>query len=306
MSGRGHARIGIALIYHGLAARAGDRDRELLPPVDTRLFDEQLRHLKAAYHVVRPSELLAAAAERRPGSPVPVAVTFDDDLRSHAELAAPALDRAGVAAGFFLSGASLDRPHSFWWEDLQTLVDRGGEPRRLESMAALELEPAFRRRPRAIHEVAASIEALPPERLEAVAAELRALAGEQPVDRWFTSADVAELGRDFEIGFHTLRHHRLPQLSDAQLDNALHEGRERLEAAVGNALTMISYPHGRADTRIARAARRAGFVLGFTTVTAAVRSDTDSLLVPRVRARGGSAESFVASLADVVAAACHS
>src|SRR3954451_23889053 len=116
------ARIGIAVIYHGLGARDGDRAYELAPAVGTRLFDEQLRHLQAHYHVVRPSELLNAAAERRPGSPVPVALTFDDDLRAHTELAAPALERAGVGAGFFLCGASLDRPTSFWWEDLQALV----------------------------------------------------------------------------------------------------------------------------------------------------------------------------------------
>ena len=54
-----------------------------------------------------------------------MAITFDDDLRSHVDFAAPLLARVGATATFFLSGSSLDDPNRFWWERLQEAFDRG-------------------------------------------------------------------------------------------------------------------------------------------------------------------------------------
>ena len=64
-------------------------------------------------------DLPAAARARRPGEPVPVALTFDDDLPSHREHAAPVLARHGAPATAFLCGA--DGP--FWWQLLQRAID---------------------------------------------------------------------------------------------------------------------------------------------------------------------------------------
>jgi hypothetical protein len=44
----------------------------------------------------------------------------------------------------------------------------------------------------------------------------------------------------------------------------LTEGRAELESLLGHRLTMIAYPHGKADTRVADAARAAAFDYGFT------------------------------------------
>src|SRR5689334_13539494 len=80
--------VGVAIVYHGLAERAGDPARELSAPHGRAQFRAQLAHLAAHYRPVAPSELRAAAGRRRRGARIPVAVTLDDDLRSHVEIAA--------------------------------------------------------------------------------------------------------------------------------------------------------------------------------------------------------------------------
>jgi peptidoglycan/xylan/chitin deacetylase (PgdA/CDA1 family) len=91
---------------------------------------------------------------------------------------------------------------------------------------------------------------------------------------------LAEAG--FEIGFHTRRHDLLPQLSDELLAAAMTDGRREVAAAAGREVTVISYPHGAADERVAAAARTAGYRLGFTAARQAARPTDDPHLVGRV------------------------
>ena len=99
--------------------------REISAAVSLHNFERQLRHLRRRYRVVPASCLAEAAAARTRGRRVPVAITFDDDLPSHLSHAAPALRRARLSATFFLSGAGLNGPFSFWWQLLQRAWDRG-------------------------------------------------------------------------------------------------------------------------------------------------------------------------------------
>jgi peptidoglycan/xylan/chitin deacetylase (PgdA/CDA1 family) len=276
-------RIGVAIMYHGIADETGDPASELVPPHGIKLFESQLRHLRSQFRLVPASELLAAAGGRRRGERFPAAVTFDDDLRSHARAAMPALRRLGAPATFFLCGASLDRPHRFWWETLQAAFDRdkGGAVRRVveQRCGRLPGAPAVP----LIRRLAAAIEQLRPDDRESVTAELEALAGPPPQDAGMSVADVQALAEEgFEIGFHTLRHHRLTALEDDELFHALREGLERLEGPIGSRPTLISYPHGRADARVATAARAAGFRYGFTSRPEAVTCESDPRLLGRV------------------------
>lgn len=277
--------MGVALVYHRVGELTGDARHELMPALGLRLFEAQLGHLRENYRVVPPSALLDAARERQPGDRFPVAITFDDDLPSHLEIAAPALARVGLPAAFFLCGACVDGSHGFWWEDLQALVDRWQAlPSRLRSLPEVDLAPALQKAPRAIHRIAEFIERLPPERRDSVARELRSLAANS--HRGLSPGDVGALaGARFEIGFHTRRHYLLSTLSDGALRAAMDEGREQLETLVGRRLTMIAYPHGKADGRVAEAARAAGYELGFTAVPASVGAATkDPLMIGRVEA----------------------
>ncbi len=288
LSGR---RAGLVLVYHALAERNGDRARELVPAHAVELVERQLRHLLSRYRVVRAEELLEAVRARRRGGRFPVAVTFDDDLASHVEHAVPVLRRTGVPATFFLCGASLERPFSFWWQDLQRAVDLG-----------LPLPVASS----TIRERAARIEAMVADERAAVAERLRAEAGRLPRDAGMRAAQVAELvAAGFDVGFHTRRHDRLTGLGDAALAAALTDGRADLEAVVGRPLTLIAYPHGKADERVATAAAAAGFALGFTGQYEPVTAASPPLLLGRIEPAFGSAGAFSLQAVRALAMRAH-
>ncbi len=277
-------RAGAIVVYHRVGGDvSGDPGLEILPAVSLGDFTRQLRHLRRRYRVVPASDILDAVARRRRGARFPIAITFDDDLESHVSDALPALRREGLPATFFLGGSTLDGPRSFWWSDLQRavdgrLLDRDGLPH----VPASDLGAALDRAPKAIFRVAAAIEQLDPPQHREVADALRAAAG-PPTENGLRADGVRALADGgCAIGFHTIDHDPLPTLSDAELARAVSEGRERLAEAAGHPVDLIAYPHGKADERVAAAARGAGFRRGYITGRRSVTTDADPLLLPRV------------------------
>jgi peptidoglycan/xylan/chitin deacetylase (PgdA/CDA1 family) len=280
LSGR---RAGLVLAYH----RIGDPHQRwdeggLNPRLGKSFFEAQLRHLSARYRVVPASELLSAVQSRRRGERFPVAITFDDDLPSHARDAMPILKRVGVPATFFVSGASLNGPFSFWWERVERAMDRGA----LSEAELREMVPAqsgARDRRGELRRIAEDIELMAPDERESLSEELGKRAGPDPPDAGLREADLRALvDSGFEIGFHTLRHPNLASLDGPQLELAMTEGRERIAAAIGRELSSIAYPGGKWDQRTPEAARAAGYRLGFTTDPEPVLPDSDPLCIGRV------------------------
>ena len=231
-----------------------------MPGITAAALERHLRHLRRSYELVPASQLHRAMLARRRGRPIPIAVTFDDDLASHLEVAAPLLRRLACPATFFLTGAGLDGAHGFWWQRLQAAADRGLDPRpalRAVGSAARRRRAAARRPRRGRRAVARGG---PRRRGEA----LSQLIGEDPPAYRLTRSQVRELAQaGFEIGFHTRDHRPLPELTDDELVRALDDGRAALEEVTGRRLTYLAYPHGRADERVAAAARAAGYTDGF-------------------------------------------
>jgi peptidoglycan/xylan/chitin deacetylase (PgdA/CDA1 family) len=276
-------RAGVVIVHHRVGGESGDPGLEILAAVSNSVFRRQLHHLRRHYRVVAAAELPDAVRSRRRGQRFPVAITFDDDLASHVREAVPALRQAGLTATFFLGGAALHGPHSFWWEDLQRVIDgRLVAPDGIPFVREADVRPALERSPRAILDLAGAIVRLEPRQKAEVAAALRAAAGPPAADGGLRAPDVrtiVEVG--CTVGFHTLRHDALPSLSDTELEQALREGREALAAVTGRCPELIAYPHGKADKRVADAAAAAGFALGFTTARGAVTAETDPLTIPR-------------------------
>jgi peptidoglycan/xylan/chitin deacetylase (PgdA/CDA1 family) len=294
------SRVGVVLVYHRVGGEtSGNEDLEILAAVGREEFKRQLAHLRRHYRVVPATQILDAVRERRRFARFPVAITFDDDLPEQAREALPALTAAGLTATFFLTGASLEGPHTFWWEDLQRAVDTGV----LDGLPHVDVAPTIAREPRAILDATGAIVRLSPPQREDVIARLRQVVGPPPESSGLRADQVRELVQaGCTVGFHTRDHVVLPSLSDAQLDHALTEGRRELESAAGEPTTLIAYPHGKADDRVAAAARAAGFSLGFTTARGATTPETDPMLVPRTVA-DLSASALSLRLARLVAGA---
>jgi peptidoglycan/xylan/chitin deacetylase (PgdA/CDA1 family) len=286
-------RAGLVVVYHGV--HLDGRRRPALPPaLPVSQLAAELRHLRGSYAVVPASGILEAAASRRRGRRFPVAVTFDDDLTSHAQLAAPALRALGLPASFFLCGASLDGPHAFWWERLARLPPGAANMEWLGSTVGARVGES-------LDAAAAAIERLAPGDRDGVARALLERAGPDPPDAGMRAHDVQALAQTrFELGFHTLRHHPLTGLDDAALATALEEGRDRLAAAAGWPLALLAYPHGRADARVAGAARRAGYRRAFTADAVAVRPTDDPLLLGRMHGGGPTLGHFALRLVQAL------
>jgi hypothetical protein len=129
----------------------------------------------------------------------------------------------------------------------------------------------------------ASIERLSREEREDISERLAVLAGPDPPDAGLRKKAVRELAdAGCDVGFHTLNHDRLVDLGDADLRAALTDGRDSLADAAGRTIEMISYPHGAANIRVAEAVTQAGYRVGFTVTSEAVREPIDHRLVPRI------------------------
>lgn len=259
-------RVGLALCYHRVGDPQGQAGWALVPALGTRLFADQLRHVRARYRLVRAGELAEAIATRRRGQRFPLAVTFDDDLAAHGETAR-LLRHLDAPATFFLGG----NPGPFFWQALQAALDAGLAPDdpllpRVENPTPHRLAEAIRARPR--------------DEREALTAALLE-RGARPEAGLREDGVRALAAAGFEIGFHTRDHEALDRLADDALDRALTDGRERLEELAGAPLRTIAYPFGIADARIARAARAAGYDAGFTLDARPVTAAGDPMLMGR-------------------------
>jgi peptidoglycan/xylan/chitin deacetylase (PgdA/CDA1 family) len=282
-------------MYHGLVERTEDIDHELVPAITAALFQRQLRHLKRHYRPVPASSFHRAIEERRRGDRFPVAVTFDDDLRSHTAIALPVLDSAGLVATFFLNGTSLHEPHSYWWERLKRVPASALSP----IADTLAHQHNIRTQPE-LSELSRAIRQLPPPARADIEIRLSEVAGADPVDAGLRAADVEQLVRaGMEIGFHTLHHHDLMLLSRSELARAMREGLDTLEELAARPIEVIAYPYGAADAHVADAAREAGFSAGYLADHRASTLDGDRLLTGRVgpsSSLGGFACRFVLEL----------
>jgi peptidoglycan/xylan/chitin deacetylase (PgdA/CDA1 family) len=301
VASRSAGKTAVVLGYHSVGAVAGDPRRELVPILAAGVFRDQLEHLAQRYEVVALAELQVRQHARSAGDRVPAALTFDDDLSGHLQFAAPALSERGMPATFYLTGRTLDGPDPFWWQDLQAIADSG--PRGLQDMRdRLATEWPWAGDAGDLHDLARTIEGLPPTETDAVARRLRELTTGVSPDPGLSAAAIRELAAGgFEIGFHTRRHHLLPPMSERELAEAMHEGRDALQAVAGRPLNSIAYPHGRADLRVGHAAAQAGYETGVMWTGGAVRETASRLLLDRTDAWADSVEAFAWRLARVVA-----
>jgi peptidoglycan/xylan/chitin deacetylase (PgdA/CDA1 family) len=83
-------------------------------------------------------------------------------------------------------------------------------------------------------------------------------------ERHLRAAEIAALAAEgVGIGSHGIRHADWTRLRDYDLATELAASRWWLESTVGGRVDAVSYPWGRVDARVARAAKRAGYRLGF-------------------------------------------
>ena len=286
---------GAALVLHAVGDAPGDGAYEIDPPFGVQHLDALVGYLAERYALVTAAELFPRARARAPGERIPVALTFDDDLPSHRDRAAPVLARHGARATAFLCAAE----EPFWWQHLQAALDLGRvRPAYLPEVDGRIVADVLERRPFAIQRLARAMEELAPPQRDLVTARLACLGN---VARQHLGLDgMRALLRDgWELGFHTRRHDVLPALDAEDLEVAVAEGRERFP---GPAPRTFAYPHGKAGGREEAAVRRAGYEAAFTGAAGVLRDDTDPFLIPRLQPHPRSLSRFALELARTLAA----
>lgn len=294
-------RAGVVLMYHRIEPRRGDPLKDLSPALHRDSFEAHLRHLVKHYRVVSAAEVRSVARDRRRGARFPVAVTFDDDSRTHIDHALPLLKQFGVTATFFLNGISLGSPRAYWWELVEMARADGGRWEDVLPPEVYDRAQATTTGEASAIEISYAVQAMAPEDRrswsDALARRLRA----DPEDSGIRADEIRRL-RDhgFGIGFHGTNHEPLALLNEATARSELSAGRARLEQAAGCPIEMIAYPFGSVNSRVAELASAEGFRLGFTVQEVAVADHSHPLLLGRVDANIESVATFGRRLLSVL------
>jgi peptidoglycan/xylan/chitin deacetylase (PgdA/CDA1 family) len=95
---------------------------------------------------------------------------------------------------------------------------------------------------------------------------------------WAQVEEMAEAGMTF--GSHSITHSHLPELGDEELSQELLDSRRAIAERLGSC-TMLAYPFGHWDARVAAAAKAAGYSFAFT-LPRAHQSGTTPWSIPRI------------------------
>jgi peptidoglycan/xylan/chitin deacetylase (PgdA/CDA1 family) len=253
----------LVLLYHRVVPD-GTADAGIIPTVTRTHLRQHIDVLQRLGRIVPLSDLVLPSSTTRE---IRFAITFDDDDRAHAKEALPVLVEKGVPATFFLSGRQLHGRGPYWWDLLQAVIEQKG------------LE--YVRRQLGVHgesprQIAEQCEGTP------LIGKIESLAGDFPVDTVIDGEEILRLSvSGMEIGFHTVQHPVLVNLEGDRLDEAVSFGCRELSAFVGRPVDLLAYPHGRADDRVALAARRAGYRAAFVTGGRPVSARADNFLLGR-------------------------
>ena len=236
--------VGLVLVYHRVGPN-GPMPHEVVPTLSSALFRRQLEALARLGDVVPASQLLEPP---RPGQRPRFCVTFDDDHVGHVQHALPILNSLGVRATFFLSGRNLHGLRPYWWTYLEESIRSKGLAFTGQTLGLPGKTPA---------DLASALEGTPlADRLH----EVLPTSLESPM----VAADVRRLSdAGMTIGFHTLHHTRVSDLSGSDLDRVMTEGLGEVASAANAEVNLLAYPYGRANPAAADAAERAGFRAAF-------------------------------------------
>lgn len=277
--------------------------------VSPERFDEQLEVLVTDGEVVSVHELVAERRRRVRGEHRPTfAVTFDDGYVDNLTAALPVLERWNVPATVFIPTGYTDTP-SFWWDRVAALTmdTVNTDDDVLAAAETAGVRPAgFDARPvdrKALHDAVYDLLAADRSAVDTVLDRFEAaLPNRVPLDlRPMTSAELREFAAHplITIGAHTTTHPDLMSVDDDGVDAELGANTTTLDTLLGPADRVLAYPHGRADRRVARRARQAGFEIALTTDEKWVSGLDSAMHVPRLHPQEMDRDTFRRYLAEV-------
>lgn len=272
------------LIYH----RVLPAPDPLFPgEVDAQTFDSQMALAAGNFNVLP----LADAVERLRHGALPgraLSVTFDDGYADNHTIALPVLQRHKVTATFFVATGFLNGGRM--WNDAVIEVVRQAQDPILDltpvSLASYPAETYPQKRAAAIAIIAALKYLHPEQRAERVDRLVEFTATKLPAGVMMSDAQVRGLRQaGMEIGGHTVHHPILAGLDDMQARQEIAQGKERLEAIIGERLRVFAYPNGKPGNdyapRHVAMVKALGFEAAVSTTWGAAGQHSDPFQLPR-------------------------
>lgn len=223
-----------------------------------------------------------------------LAITFDDGYADNHEVALPILLEHGLPACFFVASGFLDGGRM--WNDTVIEAVRharvarldldGWLPDRANGASTLALDSWDDKRV-AVQQLIDRLKYCELAQREHWAAELLQRSRATPsAALMMSTAQMRGLrGAGMQIGGHTVRHPILASLDRAEARREMLQGREALQAALGEEISLFAYPNGKPHTDFkaesVELARELGFAAAFTTAWGAADGASDPYQLPR-------------------------
>lgn len=267
--------------YHGVVPSDHSDGESFLDGnlVQPEAFRQQLRFLKAHYHVVHPEDFRAWIEYGKELPPRAILLTCDDGLVNALTDMVPVLCSENVSCLFFVTGASCsDSPGMLWYEELyrlmrnralttpelQLLTDEATEsplPESFQSQWWNTVRRASRLDARARGEWMGLVRSHcgPVQR-----------SGSERRWRLLSVPELKQLAaHGMSIGAHTRTHPILSLCSEVEAQREIRESKRDIEQALGQPVWAFAYPFGNSSTmgeREVRLAQEAGFACAFLNV----------------------------------------
>ncbi len=277
------ARLSI-LIFHRVL---GAPDPLLPDEPDAAAFEMRMRWVRDWFNVLP----LADAVERLYGGTLParaLSITFDDGYADNAQVAAPILQRLGLAATFFVSTGFLEGGCMF--NDRVIEAVRGCEGGTLDlrpiGFGVIDVADVSRRRRVITLLLDAVKHRTPDERAHAVDVICGAAGLARAPSLMMTPDQVRSLvARGMDVGAHTVTHPILTRLDDAAACAELAASKRALEELLGRPVPLLAYPNGVPgqdyDARHVAMARKCGFSAAVSTAWGSASVASDRYQLPR-------------------------
>ena len=257
----------------------------------TSIFERQVELIARRFNAVSMDDIALFLKGAKSLPPRAVAVTFDDGYKDNVRLAAPILNRFGVAGTFYVLVDSVDRSRAPWYCVLRHAfaTARNSKWKDPATGAMQDLTDARSRRTASYGGADICAKLGSAERQEWVASAVSFLDPPSFPDEsaimmsWDDARNLVKSGHI--VGSHTMTHPNVAYISEADARCELAESKVKLEKELGEPVKHFSYPHPALYPQWNEATLNITEELGYTTATTttsgAVRADTRALAIPR-------------------------
>ncbi len=254
-------------------------------PEEIELFKETAQFLAENFHVVPLDQLVETVERQMPTEKQGyVAITFDDGLRNHAEVAYPILKELGIPATFYLCPELVDRGGSIWTWEIHSRLERLGEIDRRPFFEMTGVSGELQRIIDRMKKIPVDEREQIEKRIRELTPDFRFTESERNSFELMSWSQIETLDPHvITIGSHTATHIDLPQATRDRLERELLRSKEILETRLKRKVQHFAYPNGNFNEDVIPVVRQV-YRSAVTTKPGIVKQGDNPWLLNRIHA----------------------